>query len=237
MAIVVPRRLRLNEIVDENNTPLIPLTISEAWGVEKDEALAAMLYDIMTRSYMWSKINYDDKEQFVYWLKYYWEKTLPRYIPIIKAQVELSENMYKARIEKFKGGRTETTTPELETVTKYELGDTVSLEHGRKLTHERNLNEGAKTTQYEQQLVDDNRTLGGDETNTYSGTDKTVRSGVNTDTRNERGKSTLAIEHNDDNTVTVYDAEKFRAVLITMNVTDSFIDEFSPLFESVLFFS
>ena len=65
MAIVVPRRLRLNEIVDENNTPLIPLTISEAWGVEKDEALAAMLYDIMTRSYMWSKINFDDKEQFV----------------------------------------------------------------------------------------------------------------------------------------------------------------------------
>lgn len=231
-----PINLRLKDILPTDGSPIVSFDYPEIEMFANNPDIQKLMYETVIRNYMWSYINADNKEQFYEWFTTYWQKNIIKYLPIFLKQIELSQKLYSARVEEFGYGRDTTETPDLQTTTEYQLGDEVKLQHGRVMTHERNLGEGGEETSYEQPLVENNRTLTGNETNSYSGADVTTRSGKNTDTRTEKGKKVITVKDNGTNTVTVYNAEQFRAVVETENILNTFIDEFDPLFNGVLFY-
>ena len=231
-----PIALRLKDILPSDDTPIVDFDYPNVEEFTNNPDIQKIMYDAVVRNYMWAYINADNKEQFVEWFTTYWQRNIVHYLPIFLKQIELSHSLYKARIEEFGYGRDTAETPDLQTTTEYELGDNVELKHGRVMTHERNLGEGGQDTSYEQPLVENKRELTGNESNSYSGSDITTRSGKNTDTRKESGTKTIAVQDKGKNTVTVYDAQQFRAVVQMENILNPFIDEFEPLFNSVILF-
>ena len=227
--------LRLNDIIDPDN-PFVEFGgFEELTDFDNNPDLQKYMYNLVVESYRWAYLNADNKEQFVAWFTTYWNRHIPKYLPLLLQQIKVSQDLYKARIEEHDFDKTNTETPDLQTVTDYKLGDKVSLQHGRVMTHERDLAENGDTTEYEVQVTDGNRKLTGTESNSYSGTDVTSREGTNTDTRKQTGTNTIKVKDKGKNTVTIYDAEKFRVALNTNSVMDKFIDEFEPLFVSILY--
>ena len=102
------------------------------------------------------------------------------------------------------------------------------------MTHTRNLSNDSEQTEYGSQTIVGKNTLGGNETNGYSGKDITKRSGANVETRTETGNGTN--DHTDNSTtdVSMFDAVRWKSWLETENILNAFIDEFSPLFIPII---
>lgn len=227
--------LRLNDIIDPDN-PFVAFDYYKDFEqFQYNPDVQKIMYDIVIEHYRWSYLNADNAEQFKAWFNTYWKTHVLKYLPLFLKQISLSQDLYTARLEEHDFGKTNTETPNLTTTTEYELGDKVTLEHGRVLTHERDLAETADNAEYETQVTDLDRKLTGNESNKYSGSDTTSRSGTNKDTRIENGNRTVTVKDVGKNTVTIYDADKFRMITSNTDVLLSFIDEFSPLFVSILY--
>lgn len=227
--------LRLNDIIEVGKYFVDFNCYENFEQFQNNPDIQKIMYDLVIEHYRWAYLNADNKEQFVAWFNTYWKTHIFKYLPLFLKQISLSQELYTARLEEHEFDKTNTETPNLTTTTEYQLGDTVTLEHGRILTHERDLTENGENAEYEVQVTDLDRKLGGSETNKYTGADTTSRTGKNTDTRTENGNRTVTINDTGKNTVTIYDTDKFRMISSQTDVILKFIDEFSPLFVSILY--
>ena len=199
------------------------------------EGTQTTLYEAVVNNYMWAYLEADTYEQFAVMFKRYWDRLIPVYQKLYEQQLKFLENINYFRKEKYHRKRVEIQTPDKQAETTYTLGDKTELQHGRVLTHNRELTDNSEDTSYNTQTVERMGTLGGTESNTYSGKDTTSRSGENVEVRKETGTDTN--DHTDDSTtdVEMYDAERLAVGIRMANIIDKFIDEFSPLFVPVIF--
>lgn len=215
---------------------LIDIIDSESKFVEVgDDKTLNTLYNSVISNYLWAYLEADTYEQFAIKFKVYWDRLIQVYKQLYEQQLKFLENINYFRKEKFHRKRTETETPNLTTETDYTLGDRTELQHGRVLMHKRELTDSDSSTEYTAQVTKRTGSLGGEESNTYSGTDATIRSGTNTEVRSQTGNSVN--DHTDDSStdVEMYDAERLAVGVRMSNIVNKFIDEFSPLFVPVIY--
>lgn len=72
--------------------------------------------------------------------------------------------------------------------------------------------------------------------NTYSGVDKVERSGENVQTLTRSGNRVFSFKQKGTDKITYYDLDRFIKIIKHSNILNAFIDEFSPLFSSILFY-
>lgn len=234
---VMPQKIILNELVSSTDGRLIELMLPQFYEIPEinNAEIRQFLYDTIIDNYGWSEIIFDTAEQFTYWFQTYWNKAIPKFLPLFQAQIQ---NIINATTDtkETRGG---------EMVTTNSGNDLENFIHGKTLTHERELTEtetpnvsiteNNERTQYEEQTVNEsstttptgsnNRSLGGGYSNKNSGQDTTSK---------QFGKI-VTIKDTRTNELKQFNYDKILQMLNSVSVLDSFIDCFKNLFVEVLY--
>ena len=234
---VMPQKILLNELVSSSESKLIEIGLPFLYGIPEinNTEIRQFLYDTIIENYGWSEIIFDTAEQFSFWFQTYWNKAIPKFLPLFQAQIQ---NIINATTDtkETRGGEITTTNSG---------SDVENFTHGKILTHTRELTEtetpnvsitkNNERTQYEEQTVNEsstttptgsnNRELGGTYSNRNSGSDL----------NNKLYGKIVTIKDTRTNELKQYNYDKILQMLNSVSVLDSFIDCFKNLFVEVLY--
>lgn len=230
--------IRLNEIVSTNSEPIIDLSQPQTPNdFMRIDTIEEMLYNAIIDNYLWAFIIPQSTEAFIKWFQTYWNRNIIRYEPLVINQLTILENLYNGRSEKFKRDRTVTEKPDEQHDTTLTLGDTTTTKVNREYVRTPDLETNTNQTQFEQQTAETNETRTGTEKNTTKtvGDGDTVTRGGSNNTLFKKTGTNENILHDESETdVKVYDVDRFEIIARQTNVINSWIDEFAPLFNSIL---
>lgn len=234
---VMPQKIILNELASSSEGKLIEIGLPFIYGIPEinNIEIREFLYYTIIENYGWSEIIFDTAEQFSFWFQTYWNKAIPKYLPLFQAQIQ---NIINATTDtkETRGG---------EMVTTNSGSDLENINHGKILTHERELTEtetpnvsiteNNERTQYEEQTVNESSTTTPSGTNTRSlgGSYSNKNSGQDS-TSTQYGKI-VTIKDTRTNELKQFNYDKILQMLNSVSVLDSFIDCFKNLFVEVLY--
>lgn len=118
-------QIRLNDLLP--STPIINFD-------PDNEALQQLMYDAVIDNYKYAYVCADNLEQFTADFKSCWNRSQGYYTALLKAQEELSQNLWQARLEEHDYNKQDTDTPNLEDKDTWTFGRKDTTTYGRDLT-------------------------------------------------------------------------------------------------------
>lgn len=202
------------------------------------------LYKMVIYSHYTSFILAYSKEEFKYWLKFYWDKNIGKYESVFNRATEMYDKLYSFRDGSSNIKKDETTVRKTSKTETFSPGETTThtYDHTMKLSYTADEAENFnKEKRFEQNAIENSTNAKTDTVYKYGAEgdkgDTLTRSGSNKTVTEYTGDPDKFIT---DNTTTDkfsdYDPDRFIKALRSANVLDCFIDEFDNLFEGVLYY-
>lgn len=152
--------LRLNDILED--TPIVSFD-------NENSEIDKFLYDSVVGAYQYAYINADNKEQFYNEFKKLWNRSIPYHRNLVLAQIAVSENIWKAKIDKKDTHTNLVDTPNYDDTETWDFDTNEQTEHGHTLTITPNITETDKgTTNGSEKQTGTNTTVGETDSVQYS---------------------------------------------------------------------